>query len=329
MSDQDGKQSELNRPGVVDRLRSLFGGGSISVRHDIEEALADSSTGEISAQELSMLRSVLSLHDLRIRDIMVPRADIISIELKDNLAEVLNTFRKAGHSRLPVHGQTLDDPRGMVHIRDFLDYLASRAGLDLGEQATKKVDQENDEKSKRQELDFGKVSLDILLEAANIVRPVIFVPPSMLVLDLLYKMQAERTHMALIIDEYGGTDGLVSIEDVIEVIVGDIEDEHDEEDAPLIAKAAGGSLIVDARATIDATAAELDVKISELFQIDDDIDTIGGLVATIAGRVPIRGEVIKSDFGMEFEILDADPRRVKKIRIRKKPIRDSEQNPAI
>jgi CBS domain containing-hemolysin-like protein len=293
--------------------------------------LDDSTKEDLSTQELSMLRSVLGLHELRVRDIMVPRADIISVELEDTLFDVLTVFRTAGHSRLPVQGQTLDDPRGMVHIRDFVDYLASCAegpergwpdiqksqltGVERAEPGTQQFDLK-DKKATKQPANFGAVDLSVTLEKANISREVLFVPPSMLVLDLLIKMQAERTHMALVIDEYGGTDGLVSIEDVVEVVVGDIEDEHDEEEAPLIDLSADGSLTADARAPLADIVAKLQLA-EDIFASIDDIDTIGGLVGNLAGRVPVRGEVIRAEYGLEFEILDADPRRVKRVRIRK------------
>jgi CBS domain containing-hemolysin-like protein len=316
MTDRQIKSGESGKGGIVERLRSLFGGDSASVRDDIKDALNDSSKEDLSIQELSMLRSVLGLHELRVRDIMVPRADVISVELDDLLFDVLHVFRTAGHSRLPVHGQTLDDPRGMVHIRDFVDYLASAA--ERSQTATGPGDKASQSEEHQQDArpNFGSVDLSVTLETANITRTVLFVPPSMLVLDLLIKMQAERTHMALVIDEYGGTDGLVSIEDVVEVIVGDIEDEHDEEHAPQVELTATGTLVADARTLLSEVASKLELD-PALFAEVDDIDTIGGLVGTVAGRVPSRGEVIQSDYGLEFEILDADPRRVKRVQISK------------
>ncbi|MCC2096052.1 MAG: HlyC/CorC family transporter [Hyphomicrobiales bacterium] len=323
MSDRGSRSGEQGRYGIVERLRSLFGSETASVRDDIKDALDDSTKEDLSVQELSMLRSVLGLHELRVRDIMVPRADIISVELNDSLFDVLTVFRTAGHSRLPVHGQTLDDPRGMVHIRDFVDYLATQAQHPTSRDAVAADGSEGESAS--QTANFGLVDLTVTLEKANIARPVLFVPPSMLVLDLLVKMQAERTHMALVIDEYGGTDGLVSIEDVVEVIVGDIEDEHDDEETPSIEASGDGTLIADARASLGDLVEKLSLA-PDIFEKVDDVDTIGGLVGTVAGRVPLRGEVIVSEAGLEFEILDADPRRVKRVRIKKieteSPIQD-------
>lgn len=306
------------RPRLFDRLRSLFGLGGASLRDDIEVALeGDPSDAGLTLQERAMLRNVLGLHDVRIADIMVPRADIIAVGLDTSLANVLATFRTAGHSRLPVHGETLDDPRGMVHIRDLVDYIAAATESGAGARRRKPVkapgaDQKPDLLSIAS---FGGLDLSLPLSAANILRPVLFAPPSMPALDLLVKMQATRTHMALIIDEYGGTDGLVSMEDVVEVIVGDIEDEHDEDESPEISRSADGAFIADARASLEDVSRETGCAFSELSDAEE-VDTLGGLITTLAGRVPIRGEIIAAGDGNEFEVLDADPRRVKRIRIR-------------
>ena len=312
MSERATKSDVPVRGSIVDRLKWLFGAETQSVRDDIKGALAESGKEDLSVHELAMLRSVLGLHELRVRDIMVPRADIVSVELRDRLADLLRIFRTAGHSRLPVHGQTLDDPRGMVHIRDFVDYLASQAEI----HAEKHGGPQEVSDASTPSMDLGAVDLGISLAKANLTRPVLFVPPSMLALDLLVKMQAERTHMALVIDEYGGTDGLVSIEDVVEIVVGDIEDEHDEDEEPVISLANDGSVTADARAMLADVVDKLAIDLVSISGAED-IDTIGGLVTATAGRVPVRGEVVRSDSGLEFEILDADPRRVKKLRISK------------
>jgi CBS domain containing-hemolysin-like protein len=283
---------------LFDRLRSLFGLGAPSIRDDIEDALEDTGADAVfSVQERAMMRNVLGLHEVRVEDIMVPRADIIAVGSQMTLGEVLGVFRAAGHSRLPVHGDTLDDPRGMIHIRDFVEILAGQAPVPDGEPRPQ---------------DLG---LSTPVDAADVTRPVLFVPPSMPALDLLVKMQALRTHMALVIDEYGGTDGLVSIEDIVEMIVGDIEDEHDEDEAPLIAPGPEGSFVADGRAALDDVSAMVGV---DLTAGDDaeEIDTLGGLVTSLGGRLPLRGEVVTGHEDFDFEILDADPRRVKRIRIR-------------
>ena len=317
-------QPASERPGLFERLRTLLGFQGASVREDIEDALEDTSTSaDFTPQERVILKNVLALHELRVADVMVPRADIIAVPMTSTLGEVLSIFRTAGHSRIPVYGETLDDPRGMVHIRDFVDYLAraaetGRSRLRLGPAEV------------RGESDLVKVAglngldLTMPLSSAQILRPVLFAPPSMPALDLLVRMQAKRTHIALVIDEYGGTDGLVSIEDIVETIVGDIEDEHDLDETPQIEKATDGSFTVDARASLDAVSQALDVELATLVDLEE-VDTIGGLVTTIAGHVPARGEIIRLDEVLECEVLDADPRRVKKIRIRKSPAPDTRQ----
>jgi CBS domain containing-hemolysin-like protein len=300
-----------DKPRLFDRLRALFGLGPPSIRDDIQDALEDATTtADFSPQERAMLKNVLGLHDVRVADIMLPRADIVAVSADASLADVLSLFRTAGHSRLPVYGDTLDDPRGMVHIRDFLDYLAAIAAS--GQKRPRKPRAKSGETAKL--LTFGNIDLSKPLGSANILRPVLFVPPSMPALDLLVKMQATRTHMALVIDEYGGTDGLVSIEDIVEMIVGDIEDEHDETDTPVIQASADGSFITDARASLEDVSKALGLNLNATADAEE-VDTIGGLITTLAGRVPVRGEIVTAPDGLEFEILDADPRRLKRIRI--------------
>ena len=293
-----------DKPGLFDRLRALFGMHEPSVREDIEDALEDSATSDdFTPQERLILKNVLSLHELRVADVMVPRADIVSVSADATLGEVLSIFRTAGHSRIPVYGDTLDDPRGMVHIRDFVDFLAKVADPAGAPESAKLSG-------------LNGVDLTTPLSLARILRPVLFAPPSMPALDLLVKMQATRTHIALVIDEYGGTDGLVSIEDIVETIVGDIEDEHDLDETPQIEAAADGSFVIDARASLDAVAQAVNAPMDTLVDLEE-VDTIAGLVSALAGHVPARGEIIQLGVDLECEVLDADPRRVKKIRIRR------------
>ena len=214
-----GSASREQSSGLFERVRALFGLAPASARDDIEDAIEESASEEFTPQERAILKNVLALHDVRVEDVMVPRADVIALSLDTPLSEVLDCFRTAGHSRLPVYDETLDDPRGMIHIRDFVVFLASDPRFGL-------MKARHDSPSNGE----GQPGLDMPLSAAQILRPVLYAPPSMPALDLLLKMQASRTHMALVIDEYGGTDGLVSIEDVMESIVGDIEDEHDEDE---------------------------------------------------------------------------------------------------
>ncbi len=317
--DKAGSSSDprSERTNLITRVRALFGMNEASVREDLEEVLDESSAdAELSAHERTMLKNVLNLHEVRIRDIMIPRADIIGVSIAANLGEVLAVFRAAEHSRLPVYSETLDDPRGMVHIRDFVDHVAKIA--EIPTRGGKSDPRENSSNLDEGRTAFGRVDFQAALSGAKIIRPVLFVPGSMPALDLLVKMQSSRTHMALVIDEYGGTDGLVSLEDIVEVIVGDIEDEHDEAEPPPMEAAADGSFLVDARAPLTEVATAIDRSLDKLVE-SDEIETIGGLIAAIAGRVPARGEIIPIDGELEAEILDADPRRLKRLRLRRKP----------
>ncbi len=288
--------------GLFERLRVLLGLGHVSVRDDIEDAIDESASAEFTPQERAILKNVLALRDVRVADVMVPRADIVALALDTPLREVLALFRTAGHSRLPVYEETLDDPRGMIHIRDFVVFLASdpRFGL-IADSAAPASDRP------------APSGLDMLLSEARILRPVLYAPPSMPALDLLLRMQASRTHMALVIDEYGGTDGLVSIENVVESIVGDIEDEHDETEIP-IHFADDGTFVVEARAPLDDVSEAIGFDLVSVAEAEG-VDTIGGLVTASAGRVPSRGEILKGPGNFEFEVLDADPRRIKRLKI--------------
>ncbi len=287
---------------MFERLRTLLGLGHASVRDDIEDAIDESASAEFTPQERAILKNVLALHDVRVADIMVPRADVVALALDTPLRDVLDLFRTAGHSRLPVYEDTLDDPRGMIHIRDFVVFLASDARFGLIAHPAPAVSDRP-----------TPSGLDMPLSEARILRPVLYAPPSMPALDLLLRMQASRTHMALVIDEYGGTDGLVSIEDVVESIVGDIEDEHDEAETP-IHSAGDGIFIVEARAPLDDVSEAIGFDLSSLAEAEG-VDTIGGLVTASAGRVPGRGEILKGPGEYEFEVVDADPRRIKRLKI--------------
>jgi CBS domain containing-hemolysin-like protein len=255
-----------------------------------------------------MLRAILKLGDMRVEDVMVPRADIEAIDIEDSLAEAIAFFRETGHSRMPVYRETLDEPLGMIHIRDLMAWLSDQALSKPGEDAPGTP-----------QFDFGSVDLTQTLDDSKLVRPVLFVPPSMPARVLLKRMQSGRTQMALVIDEYGGTDGLVSLEDLVEIIVGEIEDEHDLDDEPTVQRVAEGVFIADARAELE-DAAEV---IGPGFQVGEkaeEIETIGGLVFAATGRIPPKGEVVRALDGFDFEVLDADPRRIKRVRIHDRSI---------
>ena len=238
---------------------------------------------------------------------MVPRADIIAVDDTVTADELMRVFRQAEHSRLPVYHETLDDPRGMIHIRDLMSWITSEA--EVGGDAS---------------LDLGKVDLKRTIATINITREILYVPGSMAVLDLLLKMQTTRLHLALVVDEYGGTDGLVSIEDLVEEVVGEIADEHDVEDEPLIRSDPRLGLIADARTPVEDLEKHLSLELVSGEQ-EEDIDTLGGLVFSIAGRIPARGELVRHPSGIEFEVLEADPRRIKKLRIHLPPAPDAEK----
>lgn len=295
---------ERDSESLIDRLLGKIGlrSGAL-IRGELEDALEEGENDSgFSPEEREMLRNVLRLRIQRVNDVMVPRADIVAVDIDTTLGELLRLFRTEGHSRLPVYSDTLDDPRGMVHIRDFLDYIAARAEAASGQETAGSSP------------DLGRIDLTTTLAEAKIFRPVLFVPPSMPALDLLVKMQTTRTHMALVIDEYGGTDGLVSIEDLVEIVVGDIEDEHDDAATQMITAEEDGSFIADGRTSLEDVEEMLSIDFDSV-DIAEDVDTVGGLIATLAGRLPVRGEVINGPLGLEFQVLDADPRRIKKARI--------------
>ena len=289
-----------------------------SIRHDLEDVLSEAvADTDFSPQERAMLKNVLGFHRIRVDDAMVPRADIVAVSADTPLGDLLHLFRTAGHSRLPVYGETLDDPKGMVHIRDFLDFIAQHAdtgGAADEESGGRTLPDGKTFPNNKSLPNLGQVDFSVPLAAAEILRPVLFVPRSMPAIDLLVRMQATRTHMALVIDEYGGTDGLVSIEDLVEMVVGDIEDEHDESSEMMIVAEADGTFIADARASLDEVKESLGIDL-QYEESAEDIDTIGGFIVTLAGRVPARNELILGPGNLEFEILDADPRRIKRVRI--------------
>lgn len=304
-----------SRGSLFGRLASLFGRKPSSSLRDslagvLDEA-ADVASDPFSAKERSMLRNVLGMRDLRIDDVMVPRVDIDAVEIDISIADLIKEFRKAGHSRLPVYRDTLDEPVGMVHIKDLLGYVTSHAQLSADDLARRRGP------APPGDLEFRRVPLKTPLSQAGLVRDVLFVPPSMPAVDLLVKMQATRIHLAIVIDEYGGTDGLASIEDLVEEIVGEIEDEHDEEIGPMILPTEDGGFIADARAPLEDVSRMLgdDLKIGDLI---DEIDTLGGLLFDRAGHVPVRGELVVFPGGYEFEILEADPRRIKRVQIHRR-----------
>jgi CBS domain containing-hemolysin-like protein len=288
-------------------VRAVFGLKSAqrSDLHDVLDALSPGEAG-FSPDESRMLKNIIALRERRVGDVMVPRADIVSIQQDIPLGELIRVFEKAGHSRLVVYNDTLDDPVGMVHIRDLIAYMTEHALVAPDKNAKRKRPLPAD-------LDLKTIDLRTSLSGAKIVREILFVPPSMRAIDLLARMQASRIHLALVIDEYGGTDGLCSIEDIVEQIVGEISDEHDEEVADVVPQP-DGSYIADARANLEEVVAIVGADF-DVGDAADEVDTLGGYLVTRAGRLPLRGELIPGPGLYEFEVLDADPRRIKRVRI--------------
>lgn len=275
-----GRREKSPFKAMMDWLRGRNGE---TTRDALEELIEEPEEGEesLDADERQLLLNILELKDQTVADVMVPRADIIAVKIDSNLDDVIEIVTEEAHSRMPLYRETLDDAFGMIHVKDVLAWR-------------------------------GK---DDNFNASAIVRPVLFAAPSMQVLELLLEMRVRRVHMALVVDEFGGVDGLVTIEDLVEEIVGEIEDEFDQDEKPVLEKRADGTWDAGARTPLEDLEAVLG---TELFSEEErnDIDTLGGLVFSIAGRVPSRGELLSHASGLEFEVLDVDPRRIKRLRVR-------------
>lgn len=273
--------------GLFRRLRELAGrpgheGGLREALEDIIEELdEEEEERRFSEEERGILLNVLSFGELRVDDVMVPRTDIRAVGVEAGIGEVVQALRTAAHTRLIVYGDTLDDVLGIVHVKDILEYWGD--GVDF--------------------------RLD------KVVRPVLMVPPSMRALDLLAEMRSSGMHIAVVVDEFGGTDGLVTIEDVVGEIVGDIGDEHgDGLSAPLLVEQPDGSVEADGRVDLEDLERLLQVRLLEEDE-RDEADTVAGLIFTLLGRVPSRGEVVRHPSGLVFEVVEADPRRIRRVRV--------------
>ncbi|AGB69903.1 CBS domain-containing protein [Rhizobium tropici CIAT 899] len=295
------------------------------MREDLADALMTNAAGDdaFSADERAMLHNILRFREVRVEDVMVPRADIEAVDQNITIGELMILFEESGRSRMPVYADTLDDPRGMVHIRDLLSYVAKQArnkrrsgGAKTAAAATAAPAAEKPARSVKPNFDLSRVDLQKTLAEAGIIRKILFVPPSMLASDLLRRMQVNRTQMALVIDEYGGTDGLASHEDIVEMVVGDIDDEHDDEEV-MFKRVSEDVFVADARVELEEIAAAIGPDFDIAEQVDE-VDTLGGLIFSALGRIPVRGEVVQALPGFEFHILDADPRRIKRVRITRK-----------
>jgi magnesium and cobalt transporter len=284
--------SPLSRAGLLNRIRQHLArrGPEQGVRASIAELVQEAAQApqvpgqipELDRQERALIANVLRLRGTTADDVMVPRADIVAMEADVTLEQAIDQIRREGHSRLPVYREQLDDVVGMIHIKDVFAYVGKPEAFRL----------------------------------EGILRRPLLVAPQIPVLDLLLQMRQARMHLALVVDEYGGIDGLVTIEDLVEEIVGDISDEHDEVLGPMVTERADGSLDLDARLPVEDFEARLGTVLTE-DEREADIDTVGGLVFTLAGRVPARGEVISHPSGFEFRILEADARRIRRVRVRR------------
>ena len=259
------------------------------VRETLEELIeerVESTEAPIDAHERRLLANILRLREVAAQDVMVPRADIVAVDLSTTREELVEMINVQRHSRYPVFRGSLDDAVGFVHIKDALTLMSTDAPFQL----------------------------------SRIIRRILYVAPSIRVLDLLLEMRLKRTHMALVVDEYGGIDGLITIEDLVEQITGEIEDEHDTDADPDFVERANGVVEADARVPL----SEFEQRVGQIFTDEEREanDTLGGLVSFLAGRVPTRGELIKHTSGVEFEIVDADPRRIKRLRVRNLPKRE-------
>jgi len=258
-----------------------------SLRETLDGMIDESAVDDprpLSEHERVLIGNILKVHDQTAADVMVPRVDIVALDVETPFSEVVKFMVEQGHSRVPIYRETLDDVVGFIHVKDVLGPVAERRETKLG----------------------------------PILRKVLFVAPSVPILDLLVQMRQARTHIAMVVDEFGGIDGLVTIEDLIEEIVGEIEDEHDVADGPSLVERTDGSLIADARTPIELLEEHQGTRLRPVGD-QEDVDTLGGLVSSLAGRVPKRGEVIAHPAGIEFEVLDADPRRIKRLRVRGLP----------
>jgi CBS domain containing-hemolysin-like protein len=326
MSDSDnggnGPLTDSRRDSIWKRIKNRFGRSrEVGLRESLEGALetheAQNPGESVREEAKSMMLNIIEFSGLRVDDVMVPRVDIVAIDEADTMRDLLEKFIDANHSRLPVYRETLDGITGMIHVKDFLRWMAARGAKRRRRKPDKTEATEKPEGTDKQlagGLTIPAAELAISVRQAGLNRNVLFVPPSMPATDLLIRMQASHTHLAIVIDEYGGTEGLVSIEDLVEVIVGDISDEHDTDDDLEIKPVEPNVYGADGRTDISALEELLNVDLLP-DEDEEEADTLAGLVFKLAGRVPTRGEIIRHQSGIEFEIVDSDPRRVKRLRI--------------
>ena len=284
-----GEQPGGSQTGWLRRaLRSLLGRrNGETLREAIEELVEDADASELDPEdgsERALIINVLRLHEITVEDVMVPRPDIVAVDIDTPLDEIIEIVRREAHSRMPIYRESLDTLIGFIHIKDLMHAWGTTGGFNL----------------------------------EPIIRDMLFVPPSMRVLELLAEMRQSRTHIATVVDEFGGVDGLVTIEDLVEQIVGDIQDEHEDDVEPVIDRRPDGTVIADGRAQI----TDFEEEVAPFATEDEraEFDTLGGLVFALADRVPTPGDVLRHQSGVEFEVLDADPRRIRKLLVSNLPV---------
>ncbi|MBI2717984.1 MAG: HlyC/CorC family transporter [Rhizobiales bacterium] len=320
-SDHDGPSGEPPRRGFWAKLRArLSRNPDKGLRESLEGAIkihaAQNPSENFGKEAKSMMLNIIEFSELRVDDVMVPRVDIMAIDETASLRQLMERFTEAGHSRLPVYRETLDGITGMVHLKDLMGWMMAKGAKKRRSRSEPKGEAKPDAKPEKPAtgLSIAAAELSVTVRQSGLHREVLFVPPSMPATDLLVKMQANHIHLAIVIDEYGGTDGLVSIEDLVEEIVGDISDEHDTEEDSLLKPAGDGLYVALGRVGIARLEETLGVDLMP-DEDDEETDTLAGLIFKMGGRVPARGEIIRHASGLEFEILDSDPRRVKRVKI--------------
>jgi magnesium and cobalt transporter len=280
----------ISRTSLWNRL--IRRSGETDLRTTLAELVEreNTDTPTISDAERQIIENAISLNELTVADVMAPRADIDGVDVADGVQGAVQKARQTYHSRLPVFRSELDDTIGMIHVKDLMVAMTGDPPV---------------------------------TEIEPLLRDVLFVVPSMRVIDLLLQMQVSRTHMAIVVDEYGGVDGVVTVEDIVEEIIGEMRDEHDDEATPELVDESGGTIIADARASLEDFEERVGFVLTE--DEREEIDTVGGLAVTLIGRVPTRGEIIGHPSGVEFEVLEGDPRRVRSLRIRNLPENDGDE----
>ena len=311
--------NETRKPSLLAKLKSRLGNKNTDLEQTIETVIEthaeETGATTLDGDARSMMRNVIGFADIRIKDLMVPRANITALDEDGSMRELLDLFIEANHSRVPIFRESLDDVIGMVHVKDFLRWMTAKG-------------------KRKKARGSGELGLDLpakelssaVKQHNSLRREVLFVPPSMPAPDLLLKMKASHIHLAIVVDEYGGTDGIVSLEDLVEVIVGDISDEHDiDEQRDMLVKVDDQIWLANGQVEIAHVEEALGLKLLSEDQ-QGEADTLAGLVFELAGRVPTRGEIIKHTSGLEFEITEADTRRIKRVRVHVRPQKQAEDS---